>query len=399
VGTISDTVTGTGSGTATATGDQSGTGTVTGVGTAPATGAGSGTDPATGATGAQPSVAPYAGDSDAPVLLLLDGHSLAYRAFFALPADRFSTTTGQATNAVYGFTSMLINLLRDERPTHIAVAFDVSRKTWRSAEYPEYKAQRSTSPAEFGGQVELLKEVLAALRIPTLAVDEYEADDVIATLTTQARAGGMAVRICTGDRDALQLVDEAVTVLYPVKGVSELTRFTPETVQEKYGLSPAQYPDFAALRGDPSDNLPGVHGVGGTIAARLMTAFGTAAALYQALDGDGEAEIRRAAGRRVPAQLRAAAARENVVRNQRLMTMRTDVPMPGLDAMRVPLDRQILRAALSARGINLGPSLWALTGGTRPPDPEAMAALSMFAPVKKARKPVRAPGEGQLALF
>ncbi|HET8589413.1 MAG TPA: hypothetical protein VFM01_07235, partial [Nakamurella sp.] len=185
MGTISDTVTDTVTGTQQNTGTQGDTVT----------------DP--GSAGTQPSAAPYAGPADAPVLLLLDGHSLAYRAFFALPADRFSTTTGQATNAVYGFTSMLINLLRDERPTHIAVAFDVSRKTWRSAEYPEYKAQRSTSPAEFGGQVELLKDVLAALRIPTLAVDEYEADDIIATLTTQARADGMAVRICTGDRDAL----------------------------------------------------------------------------------------------------------------------------------------------------------------------------------------------------
>ena len=183
--------------------------------------------------------APYASDTGRPLLLLLDGHSLAYRAFFALPADRFSTTTGQPTNAVYGFTSMLINLLRDERPTHIAVAFDVSRQTWRAAEYPEYKAQRTSSPNEFRGQVELMKDVLDALRITSLAVDNYEADDIIATLTTQAEQEGMAVQICTGDRDAIQLVDQNVTVLYPTAGVSELTRFTPEAVREKYGLSRA----------------------------------------------------------------------------------------------------------------------------------------------------------------
>ena len=175
-------------------------------------------------------------------LLLLDGHSLAYRAFYALPVENFSTTTGQPTNAVYGFTSMLINLLRDEDPTHVAVAFDVSRQTFRSELYAEYKANRTTSPADFKGQVDLVKEVLAALRIPTLEAEGYEADDVIATVTTRAEREGFDVLICTGDRDALQLVTDHVTVLYPRKGVSDMWRFTPEHVQEKYGLTPAQYP-------------------------------------------------------------------------------------------------------------------------------------------------------------
>ena len=212
-----------------------------------------------------------------PSLLLLDGHSLAYRAFFALPVEKFSTTTGQPTNAVYGFTSMLINLLRDERPTHVAVAFDLSRQTWRSEEYADYKANRSSSPADFKGQVELIKEVLAALRIDVLTAENYEADDVIATLTTRAEAAGMRVAICTGDRDALQLVTDAVTVLYPRRGVSDMTRFTPGEVLDKYGLSPAQYPDFAALRGDPSDNLPGIVGVGEKTAARWVRDFGSLA--------------------------------------------------------------------------------------------------------------------------
>ena len=166
-------------------------------------------------------------------MLLMDGHSLAYRAFHALPAENFSTTTGQFTNAVYGFTSMLINLLRDERPTHVAVAFDLSRQTWRRDEFVEYKATRSTSPSEFNGQVELIKEVLGALRIPWVTAENYEADDVIATLTSRAVAEGMNVSICTGDRDALQLVADQVTVLYPKRGVSELTRFTPEEVECK----------------------------------------------------------------------------------------------------------------------------------------------------------------------
>jgi DNA polymerase I len=154
-----------------------------------------------------------------PRLLLLDGHSLAYRAFFALPVENFSTTTGQHTNAVYGFTSMLINVLRDEAPTHLAVAFDVSRETFRAEQYAEYKANRSSSPSEFAGQVSLVKEVLDALRVPYLEKPGYEADDVIATLATQAVSAGFEVLICTGDRDAFQLVDEATTVIYPMRGV------------------------------------------------------------------------------------------------------------------------------------------------------------------------------------
>lgn len=195
-----------------------------------------------------------------PRLLLMDGHSLAYRAFFALPAENFTTGAGQPTNAVYGFASMLANTLRDEAPTHFAVAFDVSRKTWRAQEFPEYKANRSKTPDEFKGQVELIGELLDAMHADRFAVDGFEADDVIATLATQAEAAGFEVLIVTGDRDSFQLITDNVTVLYPTKGVSELTRFTPAKVEEKYGLTPRQYPDFAALRGDPSDNLPGIPG-------------------------------------------------------------------------------------------------------------------------------------------
>src|SRR3954465_1272565 len=231
-------------------------------------------------------VAAPAGTTSAqrPRLLLLDGHSLAYRAFFALPVENFSTTTGQPTNAVYGFTSMLINVLRDEQPTHLAVAFDVGRQTFRSEIYAEYKANRSESPTDFRGQVSLVQEVLAALRIPVITAEGYEADDVIATLTVQAVGQGMDVLICTGDRDALQLVNEHVTVLYPRKGVSDLTRFTPEEVEAKYGLSPAQYPDFAALRGDPSDNLPSIPSVGEKTAAKWIREYGSLDALVDRVD-------------------------------------------------------------------------------------------------------------------
>ncbi len=208
-----------------------------------------------------------------PRLLLLDGHSLAYRAFFALPVENFSTTTGQPTNAVYGFTSMLINVLRDEKPTHVGVAFDVSRDTFRQAEYSDYKANRSKSPDEFKGQVSLVKEVLAALRVATIEKDGFEADDVIATLATQAVAEGFEVLICTGDRDTLQLVGDSCTVLYPRKGVSDLARMTPEAVQEKYGVDPGRYPEIAALVGETSDNLPGVPGVGPKTAAKWINQY------------------------------------------------------------------------------------------------------------------------------
>ncbi|MEI7519312.1 MAG: DNA polymerase I [Mycobacteriaceae bacterium] len=216
--------------------------------------------------------------------MLLDGNSLAYRAFYALPAENFKTKSGLTTNAVYGFTAMLINLMRDEAPTHIAAAFDVSRQTFRSERFPEYKATRSATPDEFRGQIDITKEVLNALGITALAEPGFEADDIIATLATQGDAAGYRVLVVTGDRDALQLVNSDITVLYPIKGVSTLTRYTPDAVVEKYGLTPEQYPDFAALRGDPSDNLPGIPGVGEKTAAKWIVEYGSLQGLVDNVD-------------------------------------------------------------------------------------------------------------------
>ncbi|WP_408624473.1 DNA polymerase I [Kineosporia rhizophila] len=219
--------------------------------------------------------APGAADqASRPRLLLIDGHSLAYRAFYALPVENFSTATGQFTNAVYGFTSMLINVLRDEAPDHVAVAFDVSRQSFRTEAYAEYKGNRSKSPDEFGPQVSLIKEVLAALRVPVLEKPGFEADDIIATLATQAGEAGYQVLICSGDRDTFQLVRDNVTVLYPTRGVSELARMTPSAVEDKYGLLPERYPDLAALVGETSDNLPGIPGVGPKTAAKWIGLYG-----------------------------------------------------------------------------------------------------------------------------
>ncbi|GAA3582037.1 DNA polymerase I [Amycolatopsis ultiminotia] len=254
--------------------------------------------------------------TERPRLLLIDGHSMAYRAFFALPAENFRTKTGQVTNAVFGFTSMLINLLRDEAPTHLAVAFDLSRKTFRSETYADYKANRSTTPDEFRGQVDLVKEVLEVLGIPSLVKENFEADDIIATLTTQAGTEDFDVLICTGDRDALQLVNDRVTVLYPKRGVSDLVRFTPEQVAEKYGLTPSQYPDFAALRGDPSDNLPGIPGVGEKTAAKWIRQFGTLAELIDRVD-----EVKGKVGDALRAHL------SSVTLNRELTELVRDVPL------------------------------------------------------------------------
>ena len=250
-------------------------------------------------------------------LLLIDGHSVAYRAFFALPVDNFATTTGQHTNAVFGFTSMLINVLRDEAPTHVAVAFDVSRKTFRSEEYAEYKGTRSASPAEFKGQVTLIKEVLDALAIPTFEKDGFEADDIIGTLATQAGAAGMEVLICTGDRDALQLVTETTTVLYPKKGVSDLARMTPQAVEEKYGVTPEHYPEIAALVGETSDNLPGVPGVGPKTAAKWINAYGSLEALVADVDA-----VPGKAGESLRAHL------DDVLRNRRINALVRDLDLP-----------------------------------------------------------------------
>ncbi|MFM2437620.1 MAG: hypothetical protein RLZ55_431, partial [Actinomycetota bacterium] len=249
-------------------------------------------------------------------LLLLDGHSLAYRAFYALPVENFSTTSGQPTNAVYGFTSMLINVLRDERPTHVAVAFDVSRTTFRTEEFPEYKATRSASPAEFAGQVDWVRTVLAALRVPALSVEGYEADDIIATLTTQAEAQDFTVDIVTGDRDAFQLVDARTTVLYPKRGVSDIARMDPAAVEERYGLPPSQYADYAALRGDKSDNLPNIPGVGEKTAAKWVREYG-------GLDGlvDNADKVPGRAGESLRAHL------GQVLLNRRLTELVRDVPL------------------------------------------------------------------------
>ena len=261
--------------------------------------------------------------SSAKKLLLIDGHSMAYRAFFALPAENFTTAMGQHTNAIYGFATMVISLMKEEKPTHVAVAFDVSRKTFRSEIFPEYKANRASTPDEFRSQMSYLHELIDACGIEHFQLEGYEADDLIATVSKKAETEGFEILICTGDRDSFQLVNSKTTVLYPKRGVSEMARMTPDAVFEKYGMTPVQYPDFAALRGDPSDNLPSIPGVGEKTAAKWIVEYGSLSSLLSEVDK---------VGGKVGQSLRDNI--DNVIRNRELTQLVHDAPFSfDLEAM------------------------------------------------------------------
>jgi len=211
--------------------------------------------------------------SDAHKVLLLDGHSLAYRAFFALP-DTLVTSSGQVTNAVYGFTAMLIKLLADERPQGVVVCFDKGAPQFRLDRYAEYKAGRAATPDLFKQQLPLIRDVLESLRIPIVELEGYEADDLLATLTKHACEEGCEVIIVTGDRDILQLVRDGVAVIMTRRGISDVIRYDPPTVVARYGVTPDKWIDFVALKGESADNLPGVPGVGDKTAAQLINKYG-----------------------------------------------------------------------------------------------------------------------------
>ena len=261
--------------------------------------------------------------SSAKKLLLIDGHSMAYRAFYALPVENFTTAMGQHTNAIYGFATMLISLIKEEKPTHVAVAFDVSRKTFRSEIFPDYKANRASTPDEFRSQMSYLHEFIDGCGIEHYQLEGYEADDLIATISKKAENDGFDILICTGDRDSFQLVNEKTTVLYPKRGVSEMARMTPDAVVEKYGMTPTQYPDFAALRGDPSDNLPSIPGVGEKTAAKWIVEYGSLKELLSDVDK---------VGGKVGQALRDNI--DNVIRNRELTQLVHDAPIKfALDAM------------------------------------------------------------------
>lgn len=255
--------------------------------------------------------------SDKPTLMVIDGHSLAFRAFYALPVDSFVSPDGQHTNAIHGFISMFLGLLKKENPTHVAVAFDISRFSFRTRIYPEYKATRGETPSEFIGQVPLLQEALAAMGVVTLTKEDYEADDILATLAHQGGERGFDVLVVSGDRDTFQLVTDRVTVLYPsARGVSELKRYTPEAVEERYGIPPHKYPDIAALVGETSDNLVGIDKVGEKTAVKWITQYGSLDAVLE-----NAHDIGGVVGQNLREQ------RDRAVRNRELNRLLTDVDL------------------------------------------------------------------------
>lgn len=252
--------------------------------------------------------------SEKPTLLLIDGHSLAFRAFYALSPENFRNSAGQYTNAVHGFISMMLNILEGEKPTHLCVAFDVSRESFRTQELPEYKGTRGETPEEFIGQTELLVEALNAMRITSVSRENFEADDLIASLATQGEAAGYRVLVVSGDRDTFQLITDNVTVLYPVKGVMNLARMDDAAVVEKYGIHAKQYPELAALVGETSDNLKGIPGVGPKTAAKWIQQYGSLGAILDSAD-----EIPGKVGESLREH------QELAVRNRRLNHLLTDM--------------------------------------------------------------------------
>jgi DNA polymerase-1 len=274
-------------------------------------------------------------DNEKPTLLIIDGHSLAFRAFYALPVDSFQNREGQHTNAIHGFIAMLINLLKAEKPTHLAVAFDISRFSFRTREYPEYKGTRGETPPEFVGQIPLLEEALKAMGIPTISKEDYEADDILATLAHQGAAQGFHVFVVSGDRDAIQMINDDVTLLYPnARGVSELKRYDRDTVFERYGIEPHQYPDIAALVGETSDNLIGIDKVGEKTAVKWIVQYGSLAGVLEHAD-----EIKGVVGEKLREQS------DRAIRNRRLNHLLTDVELPfgPDDLLRQPIDEAAVR--------------------------------------------------------
>jgi len=275
--------------------------------------------------------------TEKPTLLVIDGHSLAFRAFFALlPAGRFVTSSGQHTEVPYGFITSLLKFIKDEKPTHVAVAFDISRYSFRTREYAAYKDGRGETPPEFIGQVPLLQEALDAMRIKWLVKEDYEADDILATLATRGEAAGYDVLVVSGDRDTFQLVSDGVTVLYPsTLGVGEFKRYDAAAVHEKYRVWPEQYPELAALVGEKADNLPGITKVGPVTAAKWIAQWGTVEQILAHAD-----EIPGVAGQNLRAE------RENAIRNRRLNALVRDLELEySLDELTPgPIDEAALRA-------------------------------------------------------
>lgn len=333
-----------------------------------------------------------------PLLLVLDGNSLLHRAYHAAATGRLLDQFDRPVWAIKGLLGYVARAAAMVRPDAVRVGFDCPDESTRKADYPPYKAQRPEKPADLAEQIAAAPGLLRDSGLCTVVHTGFEADDVLASSAAQARANGWRSVLMTSDRDAFALIDQSTSVLRVRNGgFDEAVIVTPESLLEIYGVQPAQYRDYAALRGDPSDNLRGVPSFGSATAARLLAAFGSVDAAWAAQDAGDHDAVRAVVGMTSNEHLCSAAAREAVERNRRLMRMRADLPMPDLESARLPIDLQAMKRVLANRGIYLGPSLWALTGGSAP------AFRSSLPPKQWVRRKglgrMREPIPGQLTLF
>jgi DNA polymerase-1 len=336
----------------------------------------------------------------APLLLVVDGNSMLHRAYHAGSADGLVDASGRPIWALKGLIGYIARAAAHLRPDAVLVGFDCPIHSARKVDYPGYKAHRPDKPGELIGQIDAAPELLRAAGLGTVVPAAYEADDVLASSAELARRSGWRSVLMTSDRDAFALIDDTTSVLRVRNGgYDEAVLVDAAALPELCGVHAWQYRDYAALRGDPSDNLHGVRRFGAATAARLLTSFGTVDAAWAALD-NGEAQaVRDVVGDLAAEELGAAAMREIVDRNRRLMRMRTDLAIPDLDTVRLPLRLAVMRSALSRCGINLGPSLWALTGGAAPADGTDLTPELGRWVFRRGLSARRDPIPGQLSLF
>ncbi|MDT5041198.1 MAG: hypothetical protein QOE51_2183 [Actinoplanes sp.] len=337
----------------------------------------------------------------APLLLVLDGNSLIHRAYHAAAADGFLDQSGRPVWALRGLVGFIARAAAHLRPDAVVVGFDCPRESSRKDDFPGYKAHRPAKAADLAEQIARAPELLREAGFCTVVPPAYEADDVLASAAEHARGQGWRSVLMTSDRDAFALIDETTSVLRVRNGgFEEAVLVDPLGLIALCGVEPGQYRDLAALRGDPSDNLPGVRRFGPSTAARLLAAFGTIDAAWAAIDAGEIGAVREVVGEQAAEELAAPAVRAVVERNRRLMRMRHDLPIPQLGTARLPLSLSVMRRALIGRGINFGPSLWALTGGDPPAVPvdPPMPDLKPWV-FRRGLNAPRDPIPGQLSLF
>lgn len=335
-----------------------------------------------------------------PLLLVLDGNSLLHRAYHAAATGRLLDGDGRPVWALKGLVGYIARAAGRIRPDAVLVGFDCPDHSVRKNEYPHYKAHRVAKPSDLVEQLAMAPELLRATGFCTVVQTAYEADDVLASAAAQARRRGWRSVLVTSDRDAFALIDASTSVLRVRNGgLDEAVLVTTSSLPNVCGVHPWQYRDYAALRGDPSDNLPGAPGFGSATSARLLRAFDTVDAAWAAIDrGDSQA-VRDVVGAAACASLGLATTRETVERNRRLMRMWVDLPIPDLDGARLPFLLGSMRRALQGYGINLGPSLWALTGGAPPLEDNDLVFVPSPFVWRRGSRSRRDPGPGQLALF